>query len=273
MADAALKVAGAARAAAPTLKVSIDDRTAEQFEAVKAVVERIKLAKIAGDGTVLQEIAANLSDSSDFSIEENAYLAKMVAEAAESSRGGETEAVDPAIEALDLLQSEGRDSNRNAVRANVAAGNWQVVWGVELNEGEYAKFIASVAASVVTARPGLDSGLLPGLSHSVLCQVQGETPGDCPECLHRSRDRGQSDEDPRQDLQHREGRHQGGGIATYNNWQMVSYNEPRTRMVDKCKTVLGKKICVKVPEVYTVKVTKKVPLPNKHQPYFAFRLY
>jgi hypothetical protein len=270
MADAALKVSGEARAAAPSLKVAIDDRTSEQFEAVKAVVERIKLAKIAGDSGVLQEIAANLADSSSFSDEENTYLSKMAADAAESSRGGDMEAVDPTVEALSLLESGGRDSNRNAVRANVEAGGWYVVWGVELNEGEYAKFIASVAASVVTANPGWIQAYFKDYLNRTYTKFKAKLPGIAQKAFVETaakamKSRGKTFNIGKVGIR--------GGIATYNNWQIVSYNEPRTRMVEKCKKVLGKKICTKVPEVYTVRVEKKVSLPNKHQPYFAFRPY
>src|SRR5262245_14049069 len=64
------------------------------------------------------------------------------------------------IAAIALLFAEApaaraaNESNRDEVRARVESGGWHVVWGVNVNEAEYARLAAAVAASVAAENPG-----------------------------------------------------------------------------------------------------------------------
>src|SRR5262249_51974177 len=58
------------------------------------------------------------------------------------------------------------------------------------------------------------------------------------------------------------------GFATYNRWQRTVYDEPRTPQ-KKVKFGLG---WTYVPEVYTERVEKRIPLPNWNQFYIRYKL-
>ena len=59
------------------------------------------------------------------------------------------------------------------------------------------------------------------------------------------------------------------GFATYNRWQRIVYDEPRTRQ-RRVNGPFG--TWTYVPEVYTARVEKKVPLPNWNQFYLRYKL-
>ncbi len=152
------------------------------------------------------------------------------------------------------------DSNRAAVQANISRG-WYVAWGKHIDHAEYQKFVAALAASVVSANPGPVQLYL----HHMLYQMKVE--------ISRSL-RGQA----RQVLVDFEMRviralHQAistgrpvqlwfGGVrveignATYNHWKTVSGNYPH---------ISNWKIVWRHAE-------RTIALPNTHQPYVRFRV-
>lgn len=267
--DAAKKVAGQSRAIDPASKFSVDDLTASQFEAIKSAVDGIRQAKVLGDAEGLKAIEAELADTTEFGPAEKAYLGRMAKDSQEGSRDV-AEGEDPTKALLATLSAGSRESNRDQVRANVSAGGWHVVWGVELNEGEYLKFVASVAASIITANPGFVQAYFQDYLDRTYTKFAGSLPGVAKKAFLETavkamKDRGRTFNINRVGIR--------AGIATYQNWNDITFKEPRTTIGRQCTGPNWARVCVNVPQITFVTVTKRVPGPNKHQPYFAFRTY
>src|SRR5690606_35269294 len=73
--------------------------------------------------------------------------------------------------------SDGNESNRNEGRARVAAGGWTVMWGVNVNEAEYAKFVAAVAAAVASGNPGAIAQYISNYAERTWLKVKAAFPG------------------------------------------------------------------------------------------------
>jgi hypothetical protein len=163
------------------------------------------------------------------------------------------------------LQAFAEETNRNDVRAQLAKGGWSVVYGDLINEADYAKFGLSVATAVATANPGPIYVYFNDQLQQQIVKIQKTAPEIGTKALTDLMVRAFNSKG--RVLRH--GRLEvSAGIATYRRWNTVIYNEPRTY---KCKQKLPFggwtwSICKK-----TVRVERKVPLPNNHQPYFRFR--
>jgi hypothetical protein len=154
-----------------------------------------------------------------------------------------------------------QDSNRNQVRANVESGGWNVVWGVTINEAEYAKASASLYS-------GSFSAYFDNLLQRNIDKFRAKSGGVAASAIVST---------IRQAFKSNGATLRAGklgvkaGIATYNRWQMISYKVPDGTERYKIKGPFGTWTYGYRPKFKTV--TKKVPLPNHHQPYVAFRLF
>lgn len=158
------------------------------------------------------------------------------------------------------------ESNRNEVRAELSQGWDEIVYGVELNEGEYARFGASTAAAVACecAQPIIN--YFEDYVNRTIAKVQR----DLPEISARTVDRmvAQALDNPGRVFSV-DGLEASGGLATYNNWETAIYHEPRT---EECRQDLPFGGWTSIPCSTLVEVEREIPLPNKFQPYIRFRL-
>ncbi len=159
--------------------------------------------------------------------------------------------------------SYAEESNRGEVRTALAQGGWNVVYGDLINEADYAEFIAAVALAVATENP---APIYEYFDYQLQVQVRKITQS-APEIaqdalvdlLIRAFDsNGAVLRDGRLEIS--------AGLATYNRWDTIVYDEPRTYT---CST--GGVIKTEYPCVTMVRVEKRVPYPNNFQPYFRFR--
>ncbi len=161
--------------------------------------------------------------------------------------------------------SYAESTNRNEVRSRIAAGGWYVLWGVTINDAEYAKFAVAVYSGSVTEYFSdlLDRNIAKFKSEATM-RTEDFLLGE----IRRAFKTGQVI---------RTGRKLAlkAGIATYNRWKNVSAHLP-TGSLERYKvygpTILGR-------ETWTwgwrpeMKLTERhIPLPNNHQPFVAFRL-
>lgn len=157
----------------------------------------------------------------------------------------------------------GNGSNRNEVRAKVAAGGWVVVWGVTINEAEYAKFIAATYN-------GVPHAYFKDYLQRNIDKFARNAPGVTARGLQRTierafKDRGRSFRIGKVGVK--------AGLATYRRWYTarVPDGTERYKIYGPVNPFTGKRTWT---YGYRPKFkTKRVPLPNHHQPYVAFRLY
>ena len=160
--------------------------------------------------------------------------------------------------------SYAEETNRNQIRSELAADGWNVVYGDLINEADYARFIAAVAAAVVTENPGPIYKFFDDQLQIQITKIERNAPDIGKEALIdlliRAFDsKGRVLRNGRLEVS--------ADLATYKRWQRVVYDEPRTYTCwYKVGPVKTKGICTK-----TVQVEKEVPLPNNFQPYFRFR--
>jgi len=159
--------------------------------------------------------------------------------------------------------SYAESTNRNEVRAGLAEGGWQVIYGDLINEADYALFILAVASAVACECPAPIYEYFDDQLQAQITKIEATAP--------------EIGEDALIDLLIaafdsdgevlRHGRLEvSGGLATYSRWETVIYDEPRT------KTCWTKGIIkTKYPCVTMERVERKIPLPNNFQPYFRFR--
>lgn len=155
----------------------------------------------------------------------------------------------------------GNESNRDDVRARVEADGWNVVWGVTINEAEYAKAAAALYSGNLGAYFGdyLDRNIekfqrnAPGVTRDALVNTLKKA----------FKDRGRTFRVGRIGVK--------AGIATYQRWYTQSIQVPDGTERYKIHGPFGSWTWGYRAKFKTV--TKQVPLPNHHQPYVAFRLY
>ena len=153
----------------------------------------------------------------------------------------------------------GESSNRNQVRANLASNGWNVVYGHNFTEGDWVEGTAAIAASVACECPG---PFLKWFDYKVEQMID-----------HLER----SFKDVKRDvlkqwiaqslkskkvIVYKKLRIQ-AGFVTYDRWQELCYNEPRTR---RCG-FRNLSVCP-----YVEKVCRKANLPNWHQFYIRFKV-
>ena len=157
----------------------------------------------------------------------------------------------------------GNGSNRNEVRSKVAAGGWEVVWGVTINEAEYAKFIAATynGAPMAYFNNYLNRNIekftrkAPGVAKSGLIRA-----------IKRAfKDRGRSFRVGKIGVK--------AGLSTYRRWysQKVPDGTEKYKIYGPRNPFTGKRTWT---YGYRPKFKeKRISLPNHHQPFVAFRLY
>lgn len=156
-------------------------------------------------------------------------------------------------------------SNRSAIRAEImGTGDWHVVWGANVDEIEYARFAAAIAAAIPTAGGSLAEYFGTYLEKTV-SRVQQQAPEIGRKVLFKliaqaMTDRGKVFRHLNIEVQ--------AGIATYDRWANFSY--PKIDFRRCTASVLGKSY--EYPCGLTLTTgTKDVNLPNHHQPYIKFR--
>jgi hypothetical protein len=153
-----------------------------------------------------------------------------------------------AVVLLAAVPAVAQDSNRDQVRANVASGGWNVVWGVTITEAEYAK--ASIRIYSGSYAASFD-GVLQRNIDTFRANAGGVTASAISEAIKRSfKGRGTMVRVGRAGVK--------AGLATYSRWRIVP------TWVSTNSKFIGAKWKI---------VNKKVPLPSHHQPYVAFRLF
>ena len=166
-----------------------------------------------------------------------------------------------AVFMLAAVPALAQDSNRNEVRANVESGGWNVVWGVTINEAEYAKASISIYSGSYSA---YFNSLLQRNIEKFTTNAGGVVASAISEAIKQSfKGRGTMVRVGKVGVK--------AGLATYNRWQMVSAQVPDGWERYKIKGPWGTWTYGYRPKWKTVQ--KKVPLPNHHQPYVAFRLF
>jgi hypothetical protein len=155
------------------------------------------------------------------------------------------------------------DSNRNEVRRNLETG-WSVVWGKNFTEGDWVQGTAAIAESIAAENPGPFLRWFGQAVQDNFSKIQQNLPG----VAQRDLERWVIQSIKNKQVVRYKGLEIEAGFATYNRWQTVVYDEPRTRetwiQVGPLKT--------KGFETYMARVEKKVPLPNWHQFYLRYKL-
>lgn len=259
------KTLGESRAADPAANVSVENVSAEQFAELRSTAREIKSLELAGDARGLEEMEKQLQESNRIDEGQKQYLLKLTA----AARAAVGEKTDPLAVTLKKLAGESRGvkSNRKEVRARIEEDGWTVVWGININEAEYAKLTAAIATAVATDNPAPVKAYFDNYLERTIDKMQREVPGIGRDALTKAvlkalEERGRTFRVKRVGIK--------AGIATYQRWEKTVYDEPRTRKVKKKLPFGGWTWSV---ESYTERVEKKIPLPNHHQPYVAFRLY
>ena len=158
------------------------------------------------------------------------------------------------------------DSNRNEVRAQIAEGGWDVVWGDLINEGDYLDLTLSIASAYETA--SLEP-LQRFFSNQIDVQVNKMQSNAQNLAISEIKDLILSSFKNDGQTFRRGNLEVTAGIVTYKRWQTAIYDEPYTY---KCKQSLPLggwtwSVCTS-----SKRVEKQVPLPNNHQPYIRFRI-
>lgn len=160
-----------------------------------------------------------------------------------------------------------QDSNRNKVRSRISSGGWHIVWGVTINEPEYAKF----AAACYSGTPyTYFSDLLDRNIDKFSRNVSSVSRQGLHDTIAKAfKDRGRHFEINKIGIK--------AGIATYHRWKYVSAHIPggteRYKIYGPRNPFTGKRAWAWGYRPKMVLVKKRIPLPNHHQPYVGFRLY
>ncbi len=158
------------------------------------------------------------------------------------------------------------DSNRNEVRANLEKDGWRVVWGKNFTEADWARGTKAIVESVASENPGPFLAWFEATLQENLDKIQSNLKGVTRADLDRWIVQSLKSKRP---IAYK-GLVIEAGFATYDRWQRVVYDEPRTRMEMRREPITG--IKTKVPVAYTERVEKRANLPNWHQFYVRYKL-
>lgn len=158
------------------------------------------------------------------------------------------------------------DSNRNEVRANLEKDGWRMIWGKNFTEADWARGVAAIAASVASENPGpflawFEQTLEENFD-KIKSNLKDVTRDDLKRWVLESLKE-------KRVITHK-GLRIHAGFATYDRWQRVVYDEPRTRIEIRRDEIFG--IETKVPVVFTERVERRSNLPNWHQFYIRYKL-
>lgn len=150
------------------------------------------------------------------------------------------------------------DSNRNDVRANLSKDGWTVVWGKNFTEADWVRGLAAIAESVASENPGPFLKWFEATLDENFVKIE-----------RNMKDVGRADLKKwvAQSLKAKrpvtyKGLQIEAGFATYDRWQSIIYDEPRTRKVNHFPFF----------EAFTERVERKTNLPNWHQFYVRYKL-
>ncbi len=155
-------------------------------------------------------------------------------------------------------------NNRKKVMANVERGWNKTIWGETINDAEYLRFTAAVASAVVTENPEPVIQYFKDLARRNIAKIQQEAGNIGSDILWKviidGIKYGKVTKFNTFELK--------AGLATWQRWQRVVYDEPRTK---KCKYngpfgtwTWG--VCTT-----SERVEKEIPPPNWHRPYVSIR--
>jgi hypothetical protein len=164
--------------------------------------------------------------------------------------------------ACDAANSE--DSNRNDVRAKLEDG-WSVIYGKNFTEADWAQGVAAIAESIASDSPSSFLRWFGDEMNDNLTKIQRNLSDVAMSDLQRWIVQSLKQKTV---IQYK-GLRLEAGFATYNRWQRLVYDEPRTGQ-QKVSGPFG--TWTYVPYVYTARVEKKIPLPNWNQFYLRYRL-
>jgi hypothetical protein len=263
----AKQVYGRAQAVNPTAMLLAEDASPEQISEVHEAVMQITRLRLAGDEAGLRELNARSNVESGLPAAQAHYLRQLIQDASESTRGAE--GADSMADVLRGLSAanDGNGSNRNEVRARVAAGGWTVMWGVNVNEAEYARFIAAVAAAVASVNPAPIAQYISDYAERTWLKVKAAFPGAVKSAvigfiLRAIKSGGSQTRFGSMGVK--------AGVATYQRWYHVSARVPDGTERYKIHGPWGTWTWGYRPKFKTIQ--RKISLPNHHTPYVAFRI-
>jgi hypothetical protein len=151
-------------------------------------------------------------------------------------------------------------SNKGQVQAALREGGWQVAFGKEIDYAEYEKFCAAVALAIATDNPSPVLAYIQYLVAQTKVEIMRSLNAEARRtlanlemqivaALDRAIKTGQITEIRFGGMDVRI------GIATYNHWKSVSGNYPK---IDR-RSITWEHL------------ENRIPLPNTHQPYVAYR--
>jgi len=173
---------------------------------------------------------------------------------------------------LDNYQDGSRDSNEESQKASVAAGGWRVSYGKKIGIPEY-----TICALAIAGGPSSSSAYFSTLVNQMVGSITPQLPGIGQDVIKNSIYRA---------LQGKSVVQTGkagvkGGLVTWNNWKTISAKIPDGTRTKFCETKIKNPFTgavvktIKVPcgfEIIYKTISTKVPLPNEHQIYVAYRL-
>ena len=154
--------------------------------------------------------------------------------------------------------ASGAESNRDEVRTKLDQDPWQVIWGKNFTEADWARGTGAIAESIAVENPGpfLDwfEQTLDENFTKIERNMQDVTRADLKKWILQSLE-------SKRIITYRGLRIQ-AGFATYDRWERAVYDEPRTRRTNFPPFF----------EAYTVRVERTINLPNWHQFYIRYQL-
>ena len=159
------------------------------------------------------------------------------------------------------------DSNREEVRHNLSADGWHIIYGDSINEGDYIKFFGAVAAAVLCE---CTQPLEAYMNYQIEVQIQ-KISQSAPDIIQSSISSLIIDSFDGGGVLTISNLEIDAGLATYNNWETVIYDEPRT---EECWAEGGPswaRYKYSYPCIKMVEVERQIPLLNTFQPYIRYR--
>ena len=262
---AASKLANTTRAGDSDLLIPVDGTTEDEFWKIKEYTESIRRAQLLGDVEGIEQLATAMDQEESLPQEHLDYLKKLASEA----RAAMPEKADPTVSMLKKLSDASRgdsfSSNRNEVRSHIASNGWNPVYGELINEAEWAKFSASIYY-------GNPAGYFQDYYQRTVDRISRELPNVARSSVEnavREALKGRNIKLGNYGIK--------GGIATYQRWKEVSAHVPdgteRYKIYGPVNPLTGKRTWTWGWRPRMKLVKNRIPLPNHHQPYVAFRYY
>ena len=150
------------------------------------------------------------------------------------------------------------ESNRNDVRANLEKDDWSVIYGKNITEADWARATAAIVASIATENPGPFLAWFEATMEENFDKIERNLKDVTRADLKRWIVQSLKDKK----IITYKGFKIDAGFATYDRWERVVYDEPRTRKIPRPPFV----------ETYFVRVERRTNLPNWHQFYIRYKL-